>query len=104
MFVEILRVTLCMLFSKTMTVLNPLNTDFNPSSISKFISQLKENNVSIKNIHQLMPLGKEPRFIVRIMHIYIDRQYHTFCMLNRVTTVLRKACVDINLTVLGVCG
>jgi len=51
-----------------------------------------------------MPLGKEPRFIVRITRIYIATQHQTFCVLNRVTTVLRKACVDINLTVLGVCG
>jgi len=50
-----------------------------------------------------MPLGKEPRFIVTIIRIYITR-HQIFCVLNRVTTVLRKACVDINLTVLGVCG
>jgi len=49
-----------------------------------------------------MPLGKEPR--VRIIHIYIARQHQIFCVLNHVTTVLRKACVGINLTVLGVCG
>jgi len=51
-----------------------------------------------------MPLGKEPRFIVRIIHIYIARQHQTFCVLNRVTTMLRTACVDINLTELGVWG
>jgi len=32
-----------MLFSKTMRVLNPLNSDFNSSSILKFSSYLKEN-------------------------------------------------------------
>lgn len=64
----------------------------------------KIHHVSIKKYPPINALRERNAVYCEIIRIYIARQHQTFCVLNRVTTVLRKACVDINLTVLGVCG